>query len=159
MTIIFKPLKGYEKHYEIGTDGTIRIIGKIRKTCPNKDGYRQIGLSNGSGKQKMFLVHRLVAETFIDNSDNLPTVNHRNGIKNDNNVDNLEWCTITENLIHAYRDLLYVKKLTKKEVKEIFKLRGKLSQAEIAKIYKVSQTCISHIHRQTSWKWLTGAMK
>lgn len=63
----------------------------------NSDGYMSVGLHKG-GKEKKFLVHRLVAEAFIDNPKNLPEINHKDEDRTNNNVDNLEWCDRFYNL-------------------------------------------------------------
>lgn len=74
------------------------------KGCPTKDGYLRVCLwKNGKGYTKT--IHRLVAKTFIPNPSNRPQVNHINGIKTDNHVHNLEWCTQSENQLHKYRVL------------------------------------------------------
>ena len=74
-----------------------------RKPNVRKDGYLQISMGRSS-----FLIHRIVAEAWISNPDNKTKINHKNGIKTDNRVQNLEWCTQRENIAHA-RDILGVK--------------------------------------------------
>lgn len=74
------------------------------KLSKDKDGYLKTALRK-DGKRKYLRVHRLVATTFIPNPNNLPVVNHINGIKNDNRVENLEWCTVSQNTRHAFDTL------------------------------------------------------
>ena len=74
-------------------NGSIRTVSeKLRKIDKNKSGYLMVIL-NKEGKRKGMKIHRLVADAFIKNPYNLPQVNHRNEIKSDNRVENLEWCT------------------------------------------------------------------
>jgi len=79
--------------------------GKTRlvKQGTNLKGYKTVNI-NENGKQFPEMVHKIVAEAFIDNPDNKPQVNHINGIKTDNRVDNLEWVTNSENQKHAYKN-------------------------------------------------------
>ena len=119
MKEIWKNIKNYEDYYEISNLGNFRsktrIIryrgsknriypGKILKKEDASYGYQRIVLSKNHIKTR-FMCHRLVAETFIDNKENKPFVNHLNGIKNDNKVSNLEWCTQSENELHSFRVL------------------------------------------------------
>lgn len=97
----WQDIEGYS-NYEVSTHGRIRNkrLNIIMKTHSNRGGYEQLCLRENGGKHTC-KVHRLVAETFIPNPDNLPQVNHIDGDKWNNNISNLEWCTQQQNLKHA----------------------------------------------------------
>jgi hypothetical protein len=82
-------------YYEVSNDGMIRNkeTKKILKGSPDKDGYLHVCLRLGLEKHKTPSIHRLVAQTFLQNPNNLLEVNHKDENKQNNNVDNLEWCT------------------------------------------------------------------
>lgn len=101
----WKPIEGYEGIYEISDQGRVRNIkrgGRIMAACKVAHGYLAVGLHK-EGRGKSFLVHRLVAKAFIPNPDNKEQVNHIDGVKAHNFVNNLEWVTSSENLAHAER--------------------------------------------------------
>jgi hypothetical protein len=112
MEEIWKNIEGYD-NYQISNIGNVRKITKngfthikcsprgSQKTSNTKEKYMGVTLSK-NGTRKGFSVHRLVAEAFIPNPNNYPSINHINGIKDDNCVCNLEWCTIKQNIQHAY---------------------------------------------------------
>lgn len=90
-------------NYMVTTRGrVVNKYGHEKTPDHSKDGYLKVNLyKDGIGSSKR--IHRLVAEAFIPNPDNKPDVNHRNGNKHDNSIENLEWVTKSENMIHAYR--------------------------------------------------------
>ena len=96
------PLKDFNEHYLISDKGNVISLrnGKTLRPATDKDGYLIVTVSLKS-KRKTMKVHRLVAMAFLDNPDNKPTVNHKNGIKDDNRIENLEWATHKEQKIHA----------------------------------------------------------
>lgn len=107
---IWKPIKGYEGLYEVSNLGRVKSLPRrgtygiehILKPSPNKKGYPQVQLCKNS-EYCPKRVHRLVAENFIPNPDNLPQVNHIDGNKLNNNVENLEWCTNEYNYKHSIK--------------------------------------------------------
>jgi hypothetical protein len=112
---IWKAIEGFEGLYEISNMGRVKSLArvahrpkvgplpvkeKIRCTPLNTSGYPSIFLSK-DGVTTQFRIHRLVAQAFIPNPDNLPQVNHLNNVKTDNRAENLEWITLLGNVYHA----------------------------------------------------------
>ena len=100
MNEIYKDIQGYEGKYQVSNLGNVKSLHynntnkeKVLKTVLHKDGYLFVSL--GYGKTRA--IHRLVAETFLPNPDNMPVVNHKDENKQNNSVDNLEWCSYEYN--------------------------------------------------------------
>lgn len=125
----------------------------------NNSGYKRVQLGNSKNKH---FIHRLVAQTFLQKDELRNFVNHKDGNKLNNNLDNLEWVTRSENDIHAYKNDLrkskkgekhHNSKLKEVEVKEIKNLLEKgYNCTYISKIYKVSRKTISDIKNKKTWK-------
>ena len=110
---IWRPVVGYEGLYEVSNTGRVRSLdkydsmnrflrGRILRLFTDGLGYLRAQLYSNS-KRKSFLVHRLVAQAFIPNPDNLPQVNHRDENPSNDNVDNLEWCDGKYNVNYGTR--------------------------------------------------------
>ena len=95
---VLKPICGYENLYSVSDNGDVfsHISNKWLKSSLMSNGYKSVELFN-NGKSKRILVHRLVAEAFIDNPQGLPYVNHKDEDRSNNCVENLEWCTAKYN--------------------------------------------------------------
>lgn len=108
MEEIWKNIKGFENLYQVSDSGRVKSLGNksnhkkdiIMKQTLNYKGYLQLCLRKNN-KGYHFMVHRLVAQAFIPNPDDLPQVNHKDGNKQNNKVENLEWCTNSYNQLHA----------------------------------------------------------
>ena len=135
----WKDIDGYEGMYQVSDLGRVRSHKsgewKVMKAIKRRDGYVSVDLFK-NGKKKNFLVHRLVAQSFIENDDESKTqINHRNECKSDNRVRNLEYCTAQYNM--TYNDLQFRKKNSKR--RKIEKLYDpNLSIDENLKIFKAN---------------------
>lgn len=171
---IWKDVVGYEGYYQVSNLGNARSLDRI---IINKDGVPKITrgmnlkLRNRQGylfidtyinlRSKTTRVHRLVAEAFIPNSHNKPHVNHINGIKTDNRVENLEWCTMKENMVHASQiglvskgEKIHSSKLTNEIVIKIRELSCQgMTAPQIEKEIGIIKPCqINAIIRREAWK-------
>lgn len=166
----WRDIKGHEGCYQVSSMGRVKSFDTYRK---GKNGSKRRCLSrilkplNANGYQKValytkksnkhFLIHRLVAKTFINNNKNKPCVNHIDGIKTNNTVSNLEWCTYSENSKHAKDTGLWKPLMGSKNGKskldedEVVKIKG-LLQSVIAAVYGVNPRCISDIKTGRTWK-------
>lgn len=168
MQEIWKNINGFKENYQVSSFGRIRNIKKINsknkgvlKLSTVKHGYNTVVIPMICGKYNMVNVHRIVALTFIPNPENKKTVNHINGIKTDNMVENLEWATYSENNKAAYKTGLNVVKigqnhqkaiLTNKEVLEIREKRKYKTLKELGVEYNIHFTSIHYIVKGKTWK-------
>lgn len=175
---IFKEMSGYPD-YEISNYGRVKtksrnvrythaVTGKehfrttnerfLKQYDNNRTGYKFIQ-PRLNGKPKNETIHRLVALTFIDNLKSLPCVNHKDGNKHNNCVDNLEWCSNEYNHSHATLTGLKAKgetvsnsKLNKHSIYAIKKLiKMKWSDNNIAELFEVSRSTIHQIRVKKTW--------
>lgn len=174
MEEIWKDIEGYEGCYQVSNLGRIKSLSRKVKVQNNHTrttkekiispiiqatGYSVICLGQHNPK----LIHRLVAIAFIPNFDNKRTVNHINGIKTDNRLENLEWATYSENMVHAFENSLntsikgesrWNSKLTEDDVCQILQLNSMygLKQKMIAKEYGISTGMVNVIFKRKAWK-------
>lgn len=171
---IWKVIPGFDGFYEVSNKGRVRSWKNTRgnrldnpkylKPSIGTHGYLTYGLHKNNKPHGNGCVHRLVAEAFIPNPNNYRCINHKNGIKTDNRIGNLEWCTYKHNIIHAFKNGLSsardmkgeehpMSKLTKQEVAEIREKfnSGKFSQMHLSEIYKTSLSNIGSIVKNNSW--------
>lgn len=163
----WKDIPDYEGLYQASNHGRIKSLGRFK---PNqwgitkyfkpekilsyqltKDGYPTLKLSK-NGKTIRHRIHRLIAITFLSNPENKEQVNHKNAIKTDNRVENLEWNTQKENQLHACVNGLKPVKLCKEEVISI--REDKRKHIEIAESYGISFQTVSEIKNNKIWAWL-----
>lgn len=162
----WKPVVGYEGIYEISSLGRVKRVkigpqtfpGRILKLQIDKYGYHRITLCKNR-KEQFRTVHSLVCEAFICPRKNGMQTNHKNGIKTDNRLENLEWVTNKENAVHAVRHGLWPigeksrnSKFMNGDILEIRKmLKDGHTQWDIAHKFGVYQGTISYIKRRKRW--------
>lgn len=152
---------GQKVTYEISEEGIRRIDNKkSRKLCLIGDYYSICLWENGKGTSARF--HRLLAIAFIPNPENKPEVNHKNGIKTDNRLENLEWATKSENMLHAYQNGLVhavkgekasISKLSEKIVMSIRERHqaGSVNISALARQYGVCGATIDKAIKRETW--------
>lgn len=181
MEEIWKDIKDYEGLYQVSSYGRVKSLARPRKMPRNlfryteekilkwqfnKKGYMRVILYK-NGKNQIFFIHRLVAETYIPNPYGKSDVNHKNGIKTDNRVENLEWCTTKENIRHSWSIGLRKKRIGKENhlsiIVEQYDIQGNFIQewngiSEAGRQLRINPTNISYCckgKRKTAggYKW------
>jgi DNA-binding transcriptional regulator YiaG len=141
--------------YIITEQGEIynKKTGRKLKSQPNGKGYLRVSIGG-----KLKFVHRLVAEQYLPNPESKPQINHKDGNKLNNCVDNLEWVSNLENRQHAVKNLLHLcgeacphAKLTKKDV-EFIRNNTQMTAREIAAMFNVSASNVKTIRQGKTWK-------
>lgn len=166
----WRPIKGYEGAYEVSDGGDVRSVervitckdgrkmpihGKVLSPGVGGNGYKIISLWKNN-RVEMAYVHRLVAETFIDNPEGKPTVNHKDGDRLNNQVSNLEWATYLENNLHEIRVLGrkgYGRKLSDEDVRYV--LSSNETCMSLARRFGVSDSVIVNIRKGRIYKEIT----
>jgi DNA-binding transcriptional regulator YiaG len=164
---VWKDIAGYEGLYQISNMGNVRTLPRLHRLDrpymkqerllnppTNSSGYKQATLYKDK-KGIIHSVHRLVATAFLRREPHHEVINHKDGNKQNNYVDNLEWCTYGHNQAHAIRTGLirihrgenhYASKLTNAQRKEIIKLRSNgMKQRVIAEMYGIGQQTVSEL--------------
>ena len=152
--IISKPIKGWEDRYSITNDGRVYsyISGRYLHKGFDKDGYALVTLSRDN-YMRTYRIHRLVAETFVDNPDNKEEVNHKDFDRKNNWFENLEWVTSKENVYHSYlygnrklsKSVQKTTTLTDFQISQIDFLRQHYTLNQLAKLFNINYQTLKNI--------------
>lgn len=151
-------IENYKDRYSVSSCGQVYSNfrgGRIRRQKVNSYGYCVVNLSINH-LIRTYSVHRLVAKYFLPDYSEKLQVNHINGIKTDNRLENLEMCTASENLHHAFRLGLKMPhkttpKLTEEDVREIRRLYSTVSLADLAARFGVAKSTACRANNGTNW--------
>ena len=156
--------------YEVSNHGNVRRAaagqgthsGRVLQPSVSQLGYESVTLSNGDSRKEM-LVHRLVAVAFVPNDCERSTVNHMDGVKRHNHARNLEWCSLSENVSHAYRTGLskncgqshHKSSITEDQVREIREAHSNgESRSSLQNRFGLARTTLADILTGKTWKHL-----
>ncbi len=163
MDEIWKVIQNFPM-YSVSNKGRIRNnkSGKIKKECYHNKGYPMVQLLDSRiRKASTKKIHRLVAIEFIPNPNNYPQINHVDGNKTNNNVENLEWCSNSYNNKHCrklglnpeFGENHHRAKLTEDSVRQIRKLyKEGVSTAKLSEMFGIAKPNIFHVWKRNSWK-------
>lgn len=156
--VTYADVKGYEGFYKISSEGKLISPNGIKTTEITKNGYERVSLWK-KGKGRHYSIHRLVAEAFIPNPLNLPMVNHIDGNKLNNKIENLEWCDAFHNMKHAYNhNLIHLKTLRVIQyTKDFKKIKEWDSIADACRTLGINHANVSTVCKQkTNRKYAGG---
>lgn len=159
MEEIWKAVPSEYKLYKVSNFGNIQVFYNgawtSKQTKITKEGYMVARVSRHKKKVEL-RIHRLVAEAFIPNPNNKPYINHKDGNRCNNHVDNLEWVTPLENTHHAMRRGKYAVKLHPEQITQIRKLHSEgHNQVQLGKKFGVTNGMICHIIKGRKWSWIS----
>lgn len=157
--MMIKDIAGYEGLYKVTSEGDVYSVKRKKNLKPqkDKDGYYCVNLYDGSGKQKRFFIHRLVALAFIPNPEGKPTVNHLNECKTDNRLENLTWATMKEQNHHGSRMERAAASKRKPvrcvETGEVFESASAAAASVGAIRNCITYVCNGHAHTHRGYHW------
>lgn len=171
MEEFWEDIKGYEGLYKISNLGNIKSFkrykeGKLLNPKSDKDGYKEIGIRDINGDRKFKRIHRLVAETFLPNPENYDYINHKDNNPSNNNINNLEWCSLEYNNKYRFTHGNASHKGSKSPVASInediaIKIyilghSGKYTESEIAKMFSTTRSVVNKIRLNKTWTHVTN---
>lgn len=161
MIEIFKDIAGYKGLYQVSNWGTVKSLGngnsnnskeKILKPTKDKKGYLTVDLYK-DGKRKIYKVHRLVAQAFIENPNNLPQVNHKDENKKNNAASNLEWCDAKYNINYGTRNEKISKQVLCLETGKIYPSTREVQKQLGFAHSNISKCCNGKLKQAYGYTW------
>lgn len=167
---VWKDIIEYEGLYQISSFGNVKSFkrykeGKLLQPKSDKDGYKEIGIRDIQGNRKFKRVHRIVAEAFLENPNNYTFVNHKDNDPSNNNIENIEWCTIEYNNKYRFSNgnashkgsKHPIASITEETAIKIYKLghSGNYTETQLAKMFNTTRSVVNKIRLDKSWTHVT----